>query len=142
MFDNLRARAELTEKSGIRMNLEPLNVTTDHRAVCDMVRVGKVGQVHLVKISSRDPEPPSIAYVKSSGGIFCDMMIHDFDMARFLAGSEVTEVSACGAVLVDPAIGEAGDVDTAVVTLRFANGAISVIDNSRRSPAWTACIRY
>ena len=105
----------------------------NHRAVYDMVRAGKVGQVHLVKISSRDPEPPSIAYVKSSGGIFCDMMIHDFDMARFLAGSEVTEVSACGAVLVDPAIGEAGDVDTAVVTLRFENGAIGVIDNSRQA---------
>lgn len=71
--------------------------------------------------------------MKSSGGIFCDMMIHDFDMARFLAGSEVTEVSACGSVLVDPAIGEAGDVDTAVVTLRFENGAIGVIDNSRRA---------
>lgn len=105
----------------------------NHRAVYDMVRSGRVGKVNLIKISSRDPEPPPISYVKVSGGIFCDMMIHDFDMARFLAGSEVEEVSAVGSVLVDPAIGEAGDVDTAVVTLRFENGAIGVIDNSRRA---------
>jgi myo-inositol 2-dehydrogenase/D-chiro-inositol 1-dehydrogenase len=98
-----------------------------------MVRSGKVGKVNLIKISSRDPEPPPISYVKVSGGIFYDMMIHDFDMARFLAGSEVEEVSAVGSVLVDPAIGEAGDVDTAVVTLRFASGAIGIIDNSRRA---------
>lgn len=105
----------------------------NHRAVYEAVRAGKVGKVHLVKISSRDPEPPSIDYVKVSGGIFYDMMVHDFDMARFLAGSEVTEVFACGGVLVDPAIGEAGDVDTAVVSLKFASGAMGVIDNSRRA---------
>ena len=98
-----------------------------------MVRSGKIGDVHMVKISSRDPEPPSIDYVKVSGGIFYDMMIHDFDMARFLAGSEVTEVNAVGAVLIDPKIGKAGDVDTAVVTLKFENGAIGMIDNSRKA---------
>ena len=87
----------------------------------------------MVKISSRDPEPPCIDYVKVSGGIFYDMMIHDFDMARFLVGSEVTEVHAVGAVLIDPAIGEAGDVDTAVITLKFENGAIATIDNSRKA---------
>lgn len=105
----------------------------NHRAVYDMVHSGKVGKVNLIKISSRDPDPPPIAYVKVSGGIFYDMMIHDFDMARFLAGSEVVEVSTMGSVLVDPAIGEAGDVDTAVVTLKFENGAIGVIDNSRKA---------
>lgn len=105
----------------------------NHRAVYDMVRRGQVGRVNLIKISSRDPEPPPLAYVKVSGGIFCDMMIHDFDMARFLAGSEVTEVTAYGSVLVDPGIGEAGDVDTAVVLLKFENGAIGVIDNSRKA---------
>jgi myo-inositol 2-dehydrogenase/D-chiro-inositol 1-dehydrogenase len=94
---------------------------------------GGIGQVHLVKITSRDPAPPPPAYVAASGGIFLDMMIHDFDMARFQAGSEITEVFAAGAVLVDPEIGEAGDVDTALVTLRFANGAIGVIDNSRKA---------
>lgn len=105
----------------------------DHCAVYEMVRAGKVGKVNLIKISSRDPEPPSIDYVKVSGGIFYDMMIHDFDMARFVAGSEVTEVHAYGAVLIDPAIGRAGDVDTAVVTMRFENGAIGIIDNSRQA---------
>lgn len=87
----------------------------------------------MIKISSRDPEPPSIDYVKVSGGIFYDMMIHDFDMARFLAGAEVTEVMAAGSVMIDPAIGEAGDVDTAVVMLKFENGIIATIDNSRKA---------
>lgn len=105
----------------------------NHRAVYDMVQSGKVGKVNIVKISSRDPEPPPVSYVKVSGGIFYDMMIHDFDMARFLAGSDVTEVHTYGSVLVDPGIGEAGDVDTAIVTLKFANGAIGVIDNSRKA---------
>ncbi|MFV0438824.1 MAG: inositol 2-dehydrogenase [Desulfopila sp.] len=105
----------------------------NHRGVYDLVRAGTIGAVHIIKISSRDPEPPPIDYVKVSGGIFYDMMIHDFDMARFLAGSEAIEVYTQGAVLVDPAIGEAGDVDTAVVTVKFASGAIAVIDNSRRA---------
>ena len=105
----------------------------NHKGVYDVVRSGRIGDVHMVKISSRDPEPPCIDYVKVSGGIFYDMMIHDFDMARFLVGSEVTEVHAVGAVLIDPEIGEAGDVDTAVVTLKFENGAIATIDNSRKA---------
>lgn len=105
----------------------------NHRAVYNMVQEGKIGVPYLIRISSRDPEPPSIAYIKSSGGIFYDMMIHDFDMARFLAGSEVTEVYAKGAVLVDPAIGQAGDVDTATVILGFASGVIAMIDNSRKA---------
>ena len=105
----------------------------NHKGVYDVVRSGRIGDVHMVKISSRDPEPPCIDYVKVSGGIFYDMMIHDFDMARFLVGSEVTEVHAVGAVLIDPAIGEAGDVDTAVVTLKFENGAIATIDNSKKA---------
>lgn len=105
----------------------------NHRGVYDVVCSGRIGDVHMVKISSRDPEPPSIDYVKVSGGIFYDMMIHDFDMARFLTGDEVVEVHAVGSVLVDPKIGEAGDVDTAVVTLKFANGAIGIIDNSRKA---------
>lgn len=105
----------------------------NHHGVYEVVRSGRIGEVHMVKISSRDPQPPSIDYVKVSGGIFYDMMIHDFDMARYLAGAEVTEVHAVGSVLVDPMIGEAGDVDTAVVTLKFENGAVGMIDNSRKA---------
>lgn len=98
-----------------------------------LVEEGALGAVHIVRITSRDPEPPPSEYVATSGGMFLDMSIHDFDMARFIAGSEVEEVYAAGAVLIDPAIGEAGDIDTAVVTLRFANGSLGTIDNSRQA---------
>ena len=101
--------------------------------VQEMVAAGKVGEPHLIRITSRDPQPPPAEYVAGSGGLFLDMAIHDFDMARFLAGSEVTAVDAHGAVLVDPAIGQAGDVDTAVTVLRFASGALCAIDNSRKA---------
>jgi len=94
---------------------------------------GDVGEIQLIKITSRDPEAPPAEYVRTSGGIFLDMTIHDFDMVRFLTGSEVEEVYSTGAVLIDPAIGEAGDVDTAVTTLKMANGAIAVIENSRQA---------
>jgi myo-inositol 2-dehydrogenase/D-chiro-inositol 1-dehydrogenase len=98
-----------------------------------MVAEGKIGQPHIVRITSRDPAPPPLEYIKVSGGIFLDMTIHDFDMARYLIGSEVEEVYAAGGVLVDPRIGEAGDIDTALVTLHYANGALGCIDNSRRA---------
>jgi len=101
--------------------------------VRQVVAAGDIGQPHLLRITSRDPAPPPIAYVKVSGGIFLDMTIHDFDMARFLIGAEVAEIYAAGGVMVDPAIGAAGDIDTAVVTLRFENGVIGVIDNSRKA---------
>ncbi|MBF0279970.1 MAG: inositol 2-dehydrogenase [SAR324 cluster bacterium] len=94
---------------------------------------GKIGDPHVLRITSRDPSPPPIEYVKISGGIFLDMMIHDFDMARFLIGSEVKEVFAAGANRIDPQIGECGDVDTAIVTLKFENDVLGVIDNSRQA---------
>lgn len=95
---------------------------------------GEIGTPYLMHIISRDPGPPPISYVKVSGGMFLDMTIHDFDMARFLAGDEVTEVYTAAAVRVDPAIGEAGDVDTALIVLKFANGLIGTIDNCRKAP--------
>lgn len=98
-----------------------------------LVTEGKIGDPHILKITSRDPAPPPAEYSAVSGGMFMDMTIHDFDMARYIAGSEVTEVFTKAAVLVDPAIGKAGDVDTAVIILSFANGAIGVIDNSRKA---------
>ncbi len=97
------------------------------------IRAGEIGQVELVIITSRDPAPPPIEYIRRSGGIFRDMMIHDFDMARFLLGEEPLGVFAVGEALVDPAIGAAGDVDTAAVTLTTASGAICQITNSRRA---------
>ncbi|KPV49555.1 oxidoreductase, partial [Kouleothrix aurantiaca] len=103
------------------------------RRVRQAIVQGEIGTPELLHIISRDPAPPPISYIKVSGGIFVDMTIHDFDMARFLVGSEVDEVYVAGAVMVDPAIGEAGDIDTALTVLRFANGAIGTIDNSRRA---------
>ena len=104
-----------------------------HQAVHDAVADGAVGEPHLVRISSRDPAPPPLAYVRVSGGIFLDMTIHDFDMARYVAGSEVVEVFARGAVRVDAGFADAGDVDTALVTLVHANGCLTAIDNSRQA---------
>lgn len=103
------------------------------KRVRDMVAGGEIGTPHMVHIISRDPAPPPLDYIKVSGGIFLDMTIHDFDMARYLIGSEVEEVYAVGGVMVDPEIGEAGDIDTTLVTLRYANGAIGSIDNSRQA---------
>jgi len=104
-----------------------------HAGVRAAVVDGTIGDLHLVRITSRDPEPPPISYVKVSGGIFRDMMIHDFDMARFITGSEIVDVTAKAAVRVDPAIGAAGDYDTAVVVLTHADATITTIDNSRQA---------
>jgi myo-inositol 2-dehydrogenase/D-chiro-inositol 1-dehydrogenase len=94
---------------------------------------GEIGKTELLSITSYDPEPPPVAYIKVSGGLFRDMMIHDFDMANFLMGAAPVNVSAVGSSIVDPAIGAAGDVDTAVVTLTYADDRIAVIKNSRRA---------
>ena len=130
----VKAALKAVKKAGVTLQVG-FNRRCDHnfRRVRDLVQGGAIGAPHIVKITSRDPAPPPATYVAVSRGIFLDMMIHDFDMARFQAGSEVVEVFAQGAVLVDGAIGEAGDVDTAIVTLRFANGALGVIDNSRKA---------
>jgi len=101
--------------------------------VREIVKSGGIGEPHVLKITSRDPSPPPEAYIRASGGIFLDMTIHDFDMARYLMGSDVTEVYARATVLVDPVFEKAGDWDTAVVTLTFANGALGTIDNSRKA---------
>lgn len=107
----------------------------DHnfKAARDAVKSGKIGELNVLKICSRDPAAPPVSYIKVSGGIFLDMTIHDFDMVRFMSDSEVEEVFAYGAVLVDEEIGKAGDIDTAVITMKLANGALAVIDNCRRA---------
>lgn len=122
------------KKSNVKYQVG-FNRRFDHnfRAVHDAIAAGKIGEPHILKITSRDPNPPTADYIKVSGGIFLDMTIHDFDMTRYLLGSEVTEVYAAGSVLVDKAIGEAGDIDTAIITMKMENGALAVIDNSRKA---------
>jgi myo-inositol 2-dehydrogenase/D-chiro-inositol 1-dehydrogenase len=102
------------------------------RAVHDRMSAGEIGKLEQIVITSRDPAPPPVSYIKVSGGLFRDMTIHDFDLARYFVG-EIIEVHAFGANLVDPAIAEAGDVDAAMVTMRAASGALIHINNSRRS---------
>ena len=105
----------------------------EFRKIRELVINGTIGDPQILKITSRDPGPPPISYIKVSGGIFLDMTIHDFDMARYISGKEVREVFAAGAVKVDKAIGEAGDIDTAVITLVFEDNTMAVIDNSRKA---------
>ena len=102
-------------------------------ALKQAIEDGAIGDVEQVQITSRDPAPPPLEYIGRSGGLFRDMMIHDFDMARFLLAEEVNSVQAVGSVLVDPAIGEAGDVDTAMAVLTTDSGKQCVITNSRRA---------
>jgi myo-inositol 2-dehydrogenase/D-chiro-inositol 1-dehydrogenase len=104
-----------------------------YRRVRQAVERGEIGHPHILHLISRDPAPPSLEYIRASGGLFLDMTIHDFDMARFLMGSEVEEIFVQAAVMNDPAIGVAGDVDTAVTMMRFSSGGIATIDNSRRT---------
>lgn len=99
----------------------------------ERLMAGEIGALEHLAITSRDPAPPPVSYIKVSGGLFRDMMIHDFDMVRWLLGEEPVEVYAIGACRVDPAIGEAGDIDTAVVTLRTGSGVLAQIHNSRRA---------
>jgi myo-inositol 2-dehydrogenase/D-chiro-inositol 1-dehydrogenase len=113
---------------GFNRRYDPNFATLEKR-----LRAGEVGEIELVTIISRDPAPPPLSYIERSGGLFRDMMIHDFDMARFLLGEEFVTVHALGDSLVDGAIGRAGDVDTAAVHMQAASGRIAVITNSRRA---------
>ena len=133
-LDKIKAVLSEVERAGVKYQVG-FNRRFDRNfmRVREAVQNGEIGDVHIVRITSRDPKAPPIPYVKVSGGMFVDMTIHDFDMARYLSGSEVTEVSAFGACLIDPQIGQAGDVDTCVIALQFENGALGMIDNSRQA---------
>lgn len=132
--NKIKKALETVEKANVKLQVGFVRrFDHNHKKVHDLVKLGKVGEPHIVKISSRDPERPPMEYVKVSGGIFVDMMIHDFDMARYLSGSDVEEVYAAGSVLIDPKFAEYGDVDTAMVVLKFKNGALGFIDNSRET---------
>lgn len=125
---------DAVEKAGVKLQVGFVRrFDHNHKVVHDTVASGKLGDPHIVKVTSRDPMPPTMDYVKGSGGLFMDMMIHDFDMVRYLSGSEVTEVTAYGDVLIDEKFKEYNDIDTAIVMLKFTNGALGVIDNSRKA---------
>ena len=133
-LDKIQTILDTVEKTGVKL-MVGFNRRFDPNfsKVQQMVKNGKIGNPHILKITSHDPAPPPAEYVAVSGGMFLDMTIHDFDMARFIVDSEVVEVYAKANVLVDPAIGKAGDVDTAITTLFFENGAIGTIVNSRKA---------
>ena len=125
---------QIVEKAGVKFMLGfNRRFDPNFMKIKSLIDEGKVGEPQIVKITSRDPAPPPIDYIKSSGGMFLDMTIHDFDMARFMVNSEVKSIFAVGRNLIDPEIGIAGDIDTALVTITFESGAIATIDNSRQA---------
>jgi myo-inositol 2-dehydrogenase/D-chiro-inositol 1-dehydrogenase len=122
------------ERAGVQLQVGfNRRFDANYRRARQAVEQGEIGRPHLLHLVSYDPAPPPLAYIRVSGGIFLDMTIHDFDMARYVIGSEVDEIFVKGCVMVDPAIGGAGDVDTAVVLLKFTNGVIGTISNSRQA---------
>lgn len=122
------------QKAGVKLQIGfNRRFDSNYARVRQAIASQEIGVLHILHITSRDPGPPPVSYIKVSGGIFLDMTIHDFDMARFLTGSEAVEVYTLAGVKVDPAIGEAGDVDTAFIVMKFANGVTVTIDNSRKA---------
>jgi len=125
---------EAVERAGVKLQIGfNRRFDANYRRVRQAVEQGEIGRPHLLHIVSRDPDPPPVDYIRISGGIFLDMTIHDFDMARFLIGSEVEELFVLANVMDNPAIGAVGDVDTTVVMLQFSNGVIGTISNSRHA---------
>ena len=125
---------KIVEDSGIKLMLGfNRRFDPEFKRIRQLVLNDAIGNPQIIKITSRDPGPPPFEYLKVSGGMFLDMTIHDFDMARYISGKQVKEVFAKGAVLVDPEIGKAGDIDTAIITLTFEDDTMAVIDNSRKA---------
>jgi len=122
------------KKAGVKLQLGfNRRFDPDFARIKQSILAGEIGSLRKIKIISRDPGPPPIDYIKVSGGIFMDMTIHDFDMARFLADSEPEWIFAYGDVMVDPKIGQAGDIDTTEIIIKFKNGILCTIDNCRHS---------
>lgn len=123
---------DVVKKAGVKLQVGFVRrFDHNHKKVHDTVAEGRLGNVHIVKVTSRDPDHQPMDYIKVSGGIYMDMTIHDFDMVRYLAGSEVTEVMAYGAERSGAGYADFGDIDTTIVMMKFENGALGVIDNSR-----------
>lgn len=133
-IERIKEVVQAVEKNGVKLQVG-FNRRFDRNfaTIQQQIVGGKIGDPQIVKVTSRDPEPPSADYVKSSGGLFMDMTIHDFDMVRYLSNSEVVSVEVMGANLVSDEIKALGDIDTAVINLRFANGALGQIDNCRKA---------
>lgn len=133
-LSNIKKLHQFSTKSKLKLQVGfNRRFDSNFRHIHLQVKDKLIGDPHILKITSRDPAPPSLQYLKSSGGMFMDMTIHDFDMARYIVGSEVKEVFAKADVLIDPMFHEAEDIDTAVIMLDFENGAKAVIDNSRKA---------
>ncbi|MFD1362442.1 inositol 2-dehydrogenase [Lentibacillus salinarum] len=133
-LEETKKALEAVNQSGVKFQVGFNRRFDKHfRKVQETVRKGDIGDPHIIKITSRDPETPPEAYIKRSGGMFMDMTIHDFDMIRYLSGKEVVEVSVKAANLIDPKFGRNDDVDTAIITLTFEDGSLGVIDNSREA---------
>ncbi len=133
-LNRIRETLKIVKEKGIKLMIGfNRRFDKDFKRIREIVKSGQIGIPHIIKVTSRDPATPPIEYVKTSGGMFIDMTIHDWDMVSFQGGSEVDEVYAVGAVLIDPEIGKVGDIDTAAIILKLKNGAIGMIDNSRQA---------
>lgn len=133
-LERTAALSEMADDTGVKLMLGfNRRFDPDFMEAYKSVREGRIGDIQIVKITSRDPGLPPVDYIKNSGGLFMDMAIHDFDMARYIMGKEVVEVFSKGLVIIDKAVGEAGDIDTALTTLIFEDGSYAVIDNSRKA---------
>jgi len=130
-LNRIKTALKVVEEAGVKLQIG-FNRRFDHnfKKIHQLIESDQLGNVHIINITSRDPDLPSMEYLRSSGGIFMDMTIHDFDMARYLANGEVEEIYAAGSVLIDPKVKEIGDYDTAISILKFKNGATCIIDNS------------
>lgn len=131
-LEKIKEALAAVEKAGVKLQVGFVRrFDHNHKMVRDTVASGRLGNPHIIKVTSRDPDHQPMEYIETSGGIFMDMTIHDFDMVRYLAGSEVTEVTAYGAALSGAGYDQYNDVDTAIIMMKFENGALGVIDNSR-----------
>ena len=133
-LERTKALVDMANQSGVKLMLGfNRRFDPDFLQARKSIQDGRIGDIQIIKITSRDPGLPPLDYIKNSGGLFMDMAIHDFDMARYMMGKEVKEVYSRGLVLVDKQVGEVGDVDTALTTLVFEDGTYAVIDNSRKA---------
>jgi myo-inositol 2-dehydrogenase/D-chiro-inositol 1-dehydrogenase len=133
-LNNIKETLKIVKNEGIKLMIGfNRRFDKNFKRVREIVTSGQIGIPQIIKVTARDPALPSMEYIKSSGGMFFDMTIHDWDMVRFQSGSEVEEVYATGAVLVDPEVGKIGDIDTAAIILKLKNSSIGIIDNSRQA---------